>query len=79
MRSAEAGAVPAPAVRHAASHTGPRVQRARPARSLHGPDRRASGHGCPRSVRRGPRLHLRPRRYGVSPGPSGYLASEHVT
>lgn len=51
MRSAEPGAVPAPAARHAASHTGPCAQPARPARSLHGPHRRASGHGCRRSVR----------------------------
>ena len=46
------------------------------------PDRPGVVHETPfvgPGVRRSPRLHLRLGRYGVSPGPSGYLASEHVT
>jgi hypothetical protein len=83
MRSAEAGAVPEPSasqrpgVRH---HTlGPAGSPKRPTRSLRGPHRRVSGHDCRRSVRGGPRLHLRLGRYGMSPSPSGYLASEQMT
>jgi hypothetical protein len=75
MRSAEARAV----AERAASNTGSRVQPTRPARNLRGPHPRVSGHDCRRSVRRSPRLHFRPRRYGVSPGPAGDLASERVT
>jgi hypothetical protein len=57
-----------------------------PARTLRGPHRGVSGHCRPRlpeiaadAVSGGsPRLHPRPRRYGVNPSPSGYLASEHT-
>ena len=48
-----------------------------PARSRPGTTARDGAAG---GVRWGsPRLHLRLGRYGVSPSPSGYLASEHTT
>ena len=94
MRSPVAGTVPeAPAYRRpGAQHhmqgsclwaaSGP----CGPARNPRGPHWGMSGHCRTRLSKTAadavsgdsPRLHPRPRRYGVNPSPSGYLALEHA-